>query len=197
MSSEQNVNPLFQAALEFQEYCEKKNWKFCFFGGLAVLRWGEIRMTQDIDLCLLCGFGSEEAFITTLLKDFKSRISGAHEFAIQNRVLLLFASNGVSIDVSLSGLPFEKKMIKRATYFEFFPNYSLLTCSAEDLVVLKTFADRPKDWMDIDGIIIRQINVLDQSYIIDQLAPLCRAKGTLELIAKLQALFEYNKNRGC
>lgn len=192
MSSEQNVNPLFQAALEFQEYCEKKNWKFCFFGGLAVLRWGEIRMTQDIDLCLLCGFGSEEAFTTALLKDFKSRISGAHEFAIQNRVLLLFASNGVSIDVSLSGLPFEEEMIKRATYFEFFPNYSLLTCSAEDLIILKTFADRPKDWIDIEGIIIRQLNNLDQPYIINQLAPLCKAKEAPELIPKLKELFKNN-----
>jgi hypothetical protein len=197
MNSEQHVNPLFQAALEFQEYFKIKDWEFCFFGGLAVLRWGEMRMTQDVDLCLLCGFGSEVPFINALLKDFEPRIAGAHEFAIQNRVILLFASNGVSIDISLSGIPFEEAMIRRATYFEFYPHCSLLTCSAEDLVVLKTFADRPKDWMDIDGIIIRQINVLDQSYIIDQLAPLCRAKGTLELIAKLQALFEYNKNRGC
>lgn len=197
MSSEQHVNPLFQAALEFQAYFEKKNWQFCFFGGLAVLRWGEMRMTQDVDLCLWCGFGSEESFIATLLKDFEPRIAGAHEFAIQNRVILLFASNGVSIDISLSGLPFEEEMIRRATYFEYYPHCSLLTCSAEDLVVLKTFADRPKDWMDIEGIVIRQIGVLDRSYIINQLTPLCEAKGAPELLVKLQALFEFNENMGC
>lgn len=185
-------NPLFQAAFEFQEYFEKKHWKFCFFGGLAVLRWGEIRMTQDVDLCLLCGFGSEEGYATELLNDFKPRISQAHEFAVQNRVLLLFASNGVSMDISLSGLSFEEEMIKRATPFKFLQDYSLLTCSAEDLIVLKTFADRPKDWADIEGIIIRQSNNLNQTYILNQLAPLCEAKESPESIQKLQVLFNQN-----
>lgn len=190
MNSSQNANPLFQAALELQNYFEKKNWKFCFLGGLAVLRWGEIRMTQDIDLCLLCGFGSEEIHIENLVNDFKPRISGAHEFALQNRVLLLYATNGVSIDISLSGLPFEEEMIKRATFFEYLPNYNLLTCSAEDLIVLKAFADRPKDWMDIEGILIRQIQNLDQSHIFEQLSPLCEIKEAPEILSKLKKQIE-------
>ena len=190
MSDSQNANPLFQAALAFQEYFKEKNWKFCFFGGLAVLRWGEIRMTQDIDLCLWCGFGSEDRYIKYLLTHFKSRISGAHEFALQNRVLLLYASNGVSVDISLSGLLFEEEMINRATYFEYLPGFDLITCSAEDLIVLKGFADRPKDWMDIEGIIIRQAQHLDQSYIIEQLSPLCELKKAPEIIPKLKSLFK-------
>jgi hypothetical protein len=32
----------------------------------------------------------------------------------------------------------------------------LHTCSAEDLIVLRAFADRSKDWVDIEGVIIRQ-----------------------------------------
>ena len=105
------VNGLFQAAMEFQNIFEKQNWSFCYIGALAVIRWGEIRMTQDIDLCLLCGFGNEEKYIKPLLEKFKSRISDAHQFALKRRVLLLYASNGVSVDISLSGLPFEEQMI--------------------------------------------------------------------------------------
>ena len=190
MDKEQCINPLFLAAREFQEYFEKRSWKFCFIGGLAVLRWGEIRMTQDVDLCLLCGYGSEETFVNVLLKDFESRISEAEEFAIQNRILLLYASNGVSIDISLSGLPFEEEMINNATPFEFLPNCSLLICSAEDLIILKAFADRPKDWIDIEGILIRQLKYPDQSYILNKLTPLCEAKGSPEVIPKLKELFE-------
>lgn len=191
----QNANPLFQAALELQEYFQEKGWKFCFFGGLAVLRWGEIRMTQDVDLCLLCGFGSEEKHIENLLTNFKPRISGAHEFALQNRVLLLYASNGVSIDISLSGLPFEEEMINRATYFEYLPGFDLITCSAEDLIILKGFADRPKDWMDIEGIAIRQAQHLDQSYIIDQLSPLCELKKAPEIIPNLKGLLKTHSSQ--
>jgi len=182
------LNSLFIAGLEFQEISEKRNWPFCFIGGIAVLRWGELRMTQDIDICLLCGFGNEEKYVKTLLKKFKSRISDADNFAFTNRVLLLYASNGVSIDVSLSGLPFESQMIKRATSFSFHADCTLITCSAEDLIILKSFANRTKDWMDVEGAILRQGKSLDTDYIIEQLAPLCEIKETPDIMNKLQFL---------
>jgi len=182
------LNPLFKAGLEFQGTLEKKNWPFCFIGGLAVIRWGEIRMTQDIDLCLLCGFGNEKKYVKTLLENFKSRISDAEKFALTNRVLLLYASNAVSIDISLSGLPFEDQMIKRATPFSFHADCTLMTCSAEDLIVLKSFANRTKDWMDVEGIILRQGKCLDMVYIKEQLTPLCEIKGIPDIVNKLQDL---------
>jgi hypothetical protein len=187
---EKNVNALFEAALSVQQKFGENQWKFCFIGGLAVLRWGEMRMTQDIDLCLLCGFGAEESYISTLTKNFNSRIPNAEEFAVRNRVLLLYALNGVPIDISLSGIPFEEQMISRATFFEFEPNYSLLTCSAEDLIVLKAFADRSKDWMDIEGILLRQRQKIDRSYILANLNPLCELKESSEIIQKLRKLFD-------
>ena len=190
MSSIENINPLFIAASELQDKFHQLNWRFCFIGGLAVLRWGEIRMTQDIDLCLLCGFGFEKNYVPLLLREFKSRISDALNFALENRVVLIYASNGVPVDISLSGLPFEEAMIKRASYFEFYPDINLLTCSAEDLIILKAFADRTKDWLDVEGIIARQAHKLDQSYILKQLAPLCDVKNAPEIISKLESLFQ-------
>ena len=80
LKAEEKINPLFQAGLEFQNTFQKLKWPFCFIGGLAVIRWGEIRMTQDIDLCLLCGFRNEENFIDLLLKKFKSRITDAKKY---------------------------------------------------------------------------------------------------------------------
>ena len=186
----QELNPLFQAGLEFQNTFNSLNWPFCFIGGLAVIRWGEIRMTQDIDLCLLCGFGNEKKFIDILLKKYKSRINDAHDFALKNRILLLYASNEVSVDIALSGLPFEAEMIKRSTSFTFFPNCALNTCSAEDLIILKAFADRTKDWLDVESIIKRQGNKLNTNYILKQLSPLCKLKGTPNILDKLENLFE-------
>ena len=185
-----NINPLFKAAREFQNTCEKQKWPFCFIGGLAAIRWGEMRMTQDIDLCLLCGFGKERLYINTLLELFTSRISNAHSFALENRVMVLYAFNGVSVDIALSGLPFEEEMIKRATLFEFAPECSLRTCSADDLIILKAFANRSKDWMDIESIILRQGEKLHQKYIINQLLPLCELKNTPEIIDKLKKTFK-------
>ena len=44
------MNGLFQAALEVQGFMQRQQWRFCIIGGLAVLRWGEPRLTQDVDL---------------------------------------------------------------------------------------------------------------------------------------------------
>ena len=53
----------------------------------------------------------------------------------------------------------------------FLPGVSLLTCSAEDLIVLKAFADRDQDWLDIEGILFRQKGLLDWDYILTELTP--------------------------
>jgi hypothetical protein len=35
------MNGIFEAALEVQEYCNRRQWRCCIIGGLAVVRWGE------------------------------------------------------------------------------------------------------------------------------------------------------------
>ena len=187
--SKSTINPLFEAGFEFQTTFQKLKWPFCFIGGLSVIRWGELRMTQDIDLCLLCGFGNEDKYIDVLLKKFKSRIVDAKDFARKNRVLLLLASNEVPVDVSLSGLPFENEMIEQATLFEFYDECSLITCTSEDLIILKAFADRTKDWVDVESIILRQGKNLDEQYIMDRLMPLCELNESVDIITKLENLF--------
>jgi len=163
---------------------------FLFYWRLAVLRWGEIRMTQDIDLCLLCGYGNEEVYIRTLLDVFESRIENTFDFAKTNRVLLLYASNGVSIDITFSGLPFENEMIKRATPFNFNNNCKLLICSAEDLIILKVFAGRAKDWMDVEGIVMRQGENLNSDYIIEHLSRFQDVKDMQDSLTKFNKLLE-------
>jgi hypothetical protein len=52
---------------------------------------------------------------------------------------------------------------------------------------MKAFAARPKDWLDIEGIIIRQTGKLDWSYIQRQLRPLAELKSDPELWDELEA----------
>jgi len=184
------MKTLFDLAAEVQRLFEARGWKFAFIGGVAVQRWGEPRLTVDIDINLLTGFGEEETFIDELLKHYKGRREDAREFALKSRVLLLQSRDGIGIDISLGALPFEEELIERATYFEFLPGLKILTCSAEDLVVMKAFAARVRDWADLEGILIRQQNRLVWKYIIKQLTPLCAAKEAPEIFDKLQELKE-------
>jgi len=41
------VNPLFAAAVEVERFCERRGWQFCSIGALAVIRWGEPRLTRE------------------------------------------------------------------------------------------------------------------------------------------------------
>jgi hypothetical protein len=65
----------------------------------------------------------------------------------------------------------------------------LVTCSAEDLVVLKAFADRMQDWLDIEGIIVRQGASLDRSLVLQELGPLLELKEDLQAQVTLRSLF--------
>jgi hypothetical protein len=94
------VNPIFAAALEIQSFCRSEDWRFCIIGAVAVQRWGEPRLTRDVDLTVLSGFGSEERWIERLLEKFRPRTPDALDFAVRTRVVLLNASNEVPLDVS-------------------------------------------------------------------------------------------------
>ena len=183
-----SVRGLFNLAAEVQSLCVLHDWRFCFIGGLALQRWGEPRLTIDIDLSLLTGFGGEESFIDALLQTYASRIDHAREFALKNRVLLLKSKRNIPIDISLACLPFEAKAIDRASDYSFLEPVSLRTCSAEDLIIYKAFADRNRDWADIEGILIRQKDQLDWVYIEEYLLPLTELKQSPHIIAKLKQI---------
>ena len=180
------MNEVFEAAAKLQATCESQGWKFCFIGGVALQRWGEPRETVDADLSLFVEFGHEEPFIQTLLNQFEARIPDAARFAKEHRVLLLRSSEGVGLDVALAGLPYEALVIERASDFEYPQQIVLRTCSAEDLVVLKAFAGRGQDWVDVERIIIRQTGHLDWNYIYEQLRPLAELKDQPEIISELE-----------
>lgn len=179
------MNAVIRAAAELQTVCEAQGWRFCFIGGLAVQRWGEPRETVDVDLTLLTGFGDEDRFVSTLIAHFDPRIDDAVDFARANRVLLLRARSGVGLDIALGGLAFEETAVDRSSLFTFPTDIPLRTCSAEDLLVLKAFADRPKDWVDVDGILIRQAGRIDWEYVRRQLAPLAELKEAPEILVTL------------
>ena len=180
------MNQVIRAAADLQEFCQTGHWRFCFIGGLAVQRWGEPRETVDVDLTLLTGFGGEDTYVSALLGRFEPRVDDAAAFARVNRVLLLRARSGVGLDIALGGLPFEELAVQRSSVFTFPIDVPLRTCSAEDLVVLKAFADRPKDWVDVEGVIMRQSDTMDWSYIYAQLAPLVELKEAPEILEQLE-----------
>jgi hypothetical protein len=181
------MNILFEVARQLQDYCDAQGWNSCLIGGIAVQRWGQARVTKDVDVILLTGFGNEDRFIAALTAAYPVRRQDAIAFARRNRVLLLTSPQGVEIDVSLGALPFEQLVVEHASTFVPEPGLELRTCSAEDLVVMKLFASRPIDVRDAETVIIRN-PMLDWGYIEQQLQPLADAKAEPEIMHTLARL---------
>lgn len=176
---------LVAAADRMQQCWQRQGIGFCFIGGLAVQHWGEPRMTQDIDASVSTGFGNESAMVERLLVDLAPRISEAADFAKLHRVLLGQEAGGVPVDVSLAGLPYEMQAIERARLHRLAGRYEIRLCSASDLVVLKAFADRPRDWQDIRGVLIRSPQELDWDLIETELTMLAGLKEEPGLVTRL------------
>ncbi len=187
---------LLDAAQEVDGYCRRHDWRYCIIGGMALLRWGEQRMTKDVDITLLTGFGDEDRYIQALLADFDPLVPNAADFALRNRVLPVRTKAGFKADIALGGLPFEEQAVSRATDYAFAESVRLRVCSAEDLVVMKAFAARPQDWIDIEGILVRQRARLDWDYIYANLEPLAELKENPDLVAQLRGLEQLHRSSG-
>ena len=184
------INNILEVAVDVGLRLETLKVPSCIIGGVACQRWGEPRQTVDVDATLFVGFGNESAVVDELLSHYEARMDDARNFAMQHRILLLTSDRGTGIDLSLGGLPFEQRLVDRSVRWEIPRHGSIRVCSAEDLVVLKTFANRPQDWIDVEKVIVRQGSRLNRQLILGELTPLAELKDEPEILDRLQQLFQ-------
>jgi len=183
------MNGLFTAAAEVCGFMSERGWKFCIIGGLAVQRWGEPRTTLDVDITLLTGWGDEETFIVPLFEQFEARVPDARIIANQYRILLIRASNGRPVDISLGAVPFEEEVVQRATVEVLAEGLAVPCCTAEDLVIMKAFAGRDQDWFDIKGVIRRQSG-LNAGRVLNCLEQLIDPQDKPDTLSRVRQLLE-------
>jgi hypothetical protein len=152
---------LVEAADELLRFFRESGRPACLIGGLVVSRWGEPRVTKDVDATVLVDFGQEAHVLSQLLERFRSRDADATRRAQLGRLALLTASNGVDLDISFAAFPFEIEVLERATDWAVMLTVALRTCSAEDLVLYKLVAGRLIDLHDVQSIVTRMGRQLD------------------------------------
>ncbi len=160
------MNAQETAARELHEFFQSLGLPYVVIGGLAVQLWGEPRVTKDVDLTVAVPTDRPSGvFVQQVLDRFSPRIENALEFAQRSRVILIEASNGCPVDISL-GLPgYEDEVMGRAVEFELETGKMIRFCSAEDLIIHKAIAGRPQDVRDIEGIVYRQRDALNVTII--------------------------------
>lgn len=124
-------------------------------GGIAVSLLGQARFTEDLDALVLLSVEDIPDFLAAAHQvGIEPRIAQADEFARRNRVLLLrHASSQTNIDISLGILPFEEEMVARSQIYDIDDALKIHLPTPEDLIIMKAIAHRPKDLLDIQGII--------------------------------------------
>ncbi len=184
-----SLQELVRAAVRLEAIWQDAGFEFCFIGGLAVQHWGEPRQTNDVDATLWTEFGNERPVIDRLLETLSPRIEDAGGFAMVNRVLLVQEPGGVDTDISLAAFPFERDVINRSKRVPVHPDEpEIRLCDASDLITLKAFANRPRDWQDIRGILIRSRAQLDWVRILHETTTLAMLKEEPEILDQLNQL---------
>jgi hypothetical protein len=123
-------------------------------GGIAVSLLGRPRSTQDIDALAILPESQWDAAVKSAAQfGIIPRIDGVLEFAHRSRVLLMrHIETEVDLDITFGGLPFEELAVKNAQRREI-AGVQVNLPRVEDLLVMKAFAQRPKDLEDIRGLL--------------------------------------------
>ncbi|MFN0084267.1 MAG: nucleotidyl transferase AbiEii/AbiGii toxin family protein [Blastocatellia bacterium] len=147
-------DPFIEALRSLFEWLDAERTPGTSIGGVAVSLIAQPRATQDIDAVIWLEERAWESFLETgKAHGIIQRISDALDFARKSRVLLLkHETSGISIDLSLGGLEFEREMIERSKKL-IVGGLAIRVPTPEDLVITKAVAQRPKDLADIDAIL--------------------------------------------
>jgi predicted nucleotidyltransferase len=148
------AGPLLKAIAASTAWLEQAGIPAAVIGGVAASLLGRPRVTKDVDLIAL----AEDSDVARLLltgreHGFEPRVADALAFAKVSRVLLLkHEPSNIEIDLALAGLAFEREVIARAVERSV-RGVSFRVATAEDIVVMKAIAMRPRDLADIEAIL--------------------------------------------
>lgn len=135
-------------------------------GGQAVLVHGQPRLTLDIDITL----GVEPDRLGTVLEicaelDLEPLPEEVEPFVKETFVLPAFhMATRIRVDFVFSSTPYERQAIRRAVCIEI-DETEVPFATAEDLILHKLFAGRPRDREDALGVVRRQGGKLDWTYL--------------------------------
>ena len=182
-----SMEQLFQSIANLQMRMEQAGLPSIVIGGLAVGAWGEPRLTRAADLKVLAR-REERGRILQLLADFTPLHADPNEAFRRHGVAFFQDPMGTRIDVMLAETSFDETAIGRARTVEMQPGLPMRICTAEDLIVYKMVSLRLQDRVDVEGIIRRQGDQLDDIYVEDWLRQFEQALDDSTLIVEYRRL---------
>lgn len=187
MADPEPLTPLLGALRAVCEWLQTSQAPHVLIGGVAVSLLSRPRFTRDVDaLALLDEARWQELLAAGVAFGLVPRLDDALAFARQARVLLLrHDPSGIDIDVSFGLLPFEEEAIRRSVVVEL-AGTAVPVPRAEDLIVMKAVAGRPRDLQDIEALLDVHPGV-DRDYVRGWVAGFAEALDAPEMLRELEA----------
>lgn len=179
-------NPFKYALREVVTFLETHRFQYALIGGIANQVWGQARFTYDIDVKLLVPSFEYESLRTTLMTAFPE--PGRPDLPM-NPLIVSVNVNGILVDFLLTTPGYEEHLVQRAIRYTI-EDLSLWLCTAEDLIIQKAIAGRPKDWQDIEGIVIEQHSQLDQEYLEDWVTQFAEVLDQPDLLTHYRQIWQ-------
>ena len=193
-----SANPIELALAALVRGLDSSRAPWMIIGGIAIIARGVRRMTTDIDAAVRGDAVTTSQLVVALAKQrIGPRIADAVAFARKNLVLLMrHEPTGVDLDLSLAWSGFELAALEARTEAKY-GRVGAFMATAEDLVVFKAVAARPRDLEDAEALLTLypSINVARVRRMVKELAELAEAEEIVTLFEEALARSRPKKRR--
>ncbi len=173
---------------DLADFLDGQGVRFAVIGGIAAGARGEPRFTADVvsvvgadlDRALALVNVLEGSPFRPLFPDVAEVVRTAFILPVRHR------ETQIKVDLAIGLTGFERQLLDRATQITL-TDRVLPVATAEDLILLKVLAGRPRDMEDIAGIVARQANALDWNYLFET-AQALQVSLTQDIVSPLRKL---------
>ena len=181
------MQDLITSLVAVQRTLEEAGLPSMVIGGLAVTVWGEPRLTRDVDVKVLAG-RDDRGRVLAVLQEYTPLHADPAEALRRQGIAFFQDKGGVRIDIMLAETIFDETAVARAPTIELQPNQPVRVCTAEDLIIYKMLSLRSKDHADVESIVKRQDDKLDDAYVENWLLQFEQALDDSTLISEYRRL---------
>lgn len=152
--------------IKFLQTLNRTQVQYMLIGGLAVIKWGRPRTTQDIDILIMIDDKDIEQFTSNLTSaGYEIKSSELHQaFSEKSHITIFIPNEIVRVDMKGVYSQLDYKSFKNKIKTSIFDIEAWIE-TPEDLIIAKLVFNSYQDLEDAASVLLRQVGKLDMKYL--------------------------------
>ncbi len=142
-------------------FLDRHHYRYALIGGIALAQWGVVRATYDVDIKMIVPNLDYVAVRQAIHAAFPEP---ARRELPRNSLIVAISVEDVIVELLLALPGYEELIIERAVSRDL-GGWQAWICTAEDLIIQKVVANREKDWLDVEALLVERRGKLDEAYV--------------------------------